>query len=53
MGENICKQYDQQRDNIQNIQAAHVAQYQENQQPNQKKRRRLKQTFLQRRPTDG
>ena len=33
---------------LQNIQAAHVAQYQKNKQSNQKVGRRLKQTFLQR-----
>ena len=35
------------------IQAAHTAQYQRNKQPNQKVGRRSKQTFLQRRHTDG
>jgi len=38
--------------NLQNIKAAHVAQYQNNKQPNQKAGRRSKQTFLQRRRTD-
>ena len=37
---------------LQNIQAGHMAQYQNNQQPNQKLDRRHKQTFLQRRHTD-
>ena len=37
----------------QNIQAAHTTQYQKNKQPNQKVGRRRKQTFLQRRHTDG
>ena len=41
------------RINLQNIQAAHAAQYQKNKQPNQKLGRRPKQTFLQRRHTDG
>ena len=36
-----------------NIQAAHVTQYQKNKQPNQKVRKRPKQTFLQRRHTVG
>ena len=39
--------------NLQNIQAAHVAQYQKNKQSNQKMDQRTKQTFLQRRHTDG
>ena len=39
--------------NLQNIQAVHTAQYQKNKQPNQKMVRRPKQTFLQRRHTDG
>ena len=38
--------------NLQNIQAAHAAQYQKNKQPNPKMGRRHKQTFLQRRYTD-
>ena len=42
-----------QRINFQNIQAVHMAQCQKNQQPNQKVRKRPKQTFLQRRHTDG
>ena len=36
-----------------NIQATHVAQYQKNEQSNQKVDRRPKQTFLQRRHMDG
>ena len=36
MGENICKQCDQQGISLQNLQIAHVAQYQESKQPNQK-----------------
>ena len=39
--------------NLQNIQAAYVAQYQKNEQSNQKVDRRPKQTFLQRRYIDG
>ena len=39
--------------NFQNIQAAHTTQCQNNKQPNQKVGKRLKQTFLQRRHTDG
>ena len=38
--------------NFQNIQAAHTIQCQKNK-PNQKVRKRPKQTFLQRRHTDG
>ena len=53
MGENICKQCNQQGINLQNIQTAHAAQYQKNKQPNQKMGRRSKQTFLQRRHRDG
>ena len=40
-------------DNLQNIQAAYAAQYQNNEQPNQKVGQRPKQTFLQRRHADG
>ena len=36
MGENICKQSNQQGINLQNMQTAHTAQYQKNKQPNQK-----------------
>ena len=39
--------------NLQNIQTAHAAQYQKNKQPNPKMGIRSKQTFLQRRHTDG
>ena len=52
MGENICKRINRQRINLQNIQAAHAAQYQKNKQPNPKMGRRPKQTFLQKRYTD-
>ena len=53
MGENNSKQNNLQRINLQNIQAAHAAQDQKNEQPNQKVGRRPKQTLLQRRHTDG
>ena len=39
--------------NHQNIKAAHSIQYQKNKEPKQKMGRRSKQTFLQRRHTDG
>ena len=52
MGKNNSKQNNWQRINLQNIQAAHAAQYQKNKQPNEKAGR-PKQTFLQRRQTDG
>ena len=38
---------------LQNVQTAHTAQYQKNEQPDQKVGQRIKQTFLQRRHTDG
>ena len=38
--------------NLQNIQAAYVAQYQKNEHPNQNVGKRTKHTFLQRRHTD-
>ena len=41
------------RINVQNIPAAHIIQCQKNKQPNQKVGKRPKQTFLQRRHTDG
>ena len=53
MGENIFKRINGQRINLQNLQAAHAAQYQKNKQPNPKMSRRPKQTFLQWRYTDG
>ena len=43
-----CKHCDRQ-----NLQTAHAAQYQKNKQPNQKMGRRPKETFLQRKHTDG
>ena len=52
MGENNSKQNNWQGI-LKHIQAAHVAQYQKNKQPNQKMGQRTKQTFLQRRHTDG
>ena len=52
MGENICKQSNQQRINF--IQMFHTALYQKNKQRNLKKRvRRSEQIFLQRRQKDG
>ena len=39
--------------NLQNIQAAYAAQYQKSEQPNQKVGQKPKQTFLQKRHTDG
>ena len=53
MGENNNKWNNWQRINFQNIQAAHTSQCQKNKQPNQKVGKRPKQTFLQRRHTDG
>ena len=53
MEENICKQCDCQGISLQNLQTVHVAQYQKNKQPNQKMGRRTKETFLQRRHTNG
>ena len=52
MGEDICKQCNQQGLNFQNTQTVHIIQYQKNEQPNQKMGRRSKQIFLQRRHTD-
>ena len=37
IGENICKLYNQEELNFQNIQTAHAAQCQNSKQPNQKK----------------
>ena len=53
MGENNSKLNNGQRINFQNIQADHTSQYQKNKQTNQKVGKRPKQTFLQRRHTDG
>ena len=49
MGENNNKA----TNNLKNIQATPAAQFQKNKQPNQKMGQRTKQTFLQRRHTDG
>ena len=53
IGENNSKQSSGQRINLLNIQAACAAQYQKNEQSNKKVGQRTKQTFLQRRHTDG
>ena len=53
MGENNSKGNNWQRINFQNTQAAHTSQYEINKEPNQKVGKRPKQTFLQRRYTDG
>ena len=53
MEENIRKQSNGQRTNLQNRQTARAAQYQKSKQLNPKMGRRLKETFLQRRHTDG
>ena len=53
MGENNSKWNNWQRVNFQNIQAAYNTQFQKQKQPNQKLGKRPKQTFLQRRRTDG
>ena len=53
MGENNSKWSNWQTTNLKNIQAAHVAKYQENKWPNQKMSQRTQQIFLQRRHTDG
>ena len=53
MGENNSKQSNWQRINLKNIQATPAAQFQKNKWPNQKMGQRTKQTFFQRRHTDG
>ena len=53
MGENNSKCRNRQRINLKNIQATPEAQFQKNKWPNQKMGQRSKQTFLQRRHTDG
>ena len=53
MGENNSKRSNWQRINLKNIQATPAAHLQKNKQPNQKMGQRTKQTFLQRRHTDG
>ena len=42
----VCSQHNTDTLNLQNIQAAHAAQYQKNEQPNQKVGKRANQTFL-------
>ena len=53
MGENNSKQSNGQRINLNIIQVAHAAQFQKNKRPNQKMDQGTKQTFLERRHTDG
>ena len=53
MGENNSKRSNGQRINLKNIQATPAAQFQKNKLPNQKMGQRTKQTFFQRRHTDG
>ena len=53
MGENICEQYDRHGISLQTSQRTHVIHYQKIINPIKKMGRRLKETFLQRRPTDG
>ena len=53
MGENNSKWSNWQIINLQNIQAAHAAQYQKNEQANQKVDQRTKQTSLQRRHSES
>ena len=53
LGESNSKQSNRQRINLKNIQATPAAQFQKNKLPNQKMGQRTKQTFLQRRHTDG
>ena len=53
MEENNIKWKNWQEFNLQNIQAAHSVQNQKNKHPNKKVGRTPKQTFLQRRYTDG
>ena len=53
MGENSSKWNNWQTTNLKNIQATSATQFQKNKWPNQKMGQRTKQTFLQRRHTDG
>ena len=53
MEDSNSKWNDGQRIKLQNIQAVHAAQYQKNEQPNKKVGQRTKQTFPQRRYTEG
>ena len=53
MGEKNSKQSNRQRINLKNIQVTPAAQFQKNKRPSQKVGHKPKQTFLQRRHTDG
>ena len=53
MGENNNNRNNWQIINLKNIQTAPAAQYQKNKWPNEKMGQKTKQTFLQRRHTDG
>ena len=53
MGENNSKWSNWQKINLKNIQAISAARFQKNKWPNKKMDQRTKQTFLQRRHTDG
>ena len=53
VGNNNSKRSNWQRINLKNIQATYAAQFQMNKWPNKKMGQRNKQTFLQRRHTDG
>ena len=53
VGENNSKQSNWQRINLKNIQATRAAQLHKNKRASQKMGQRTKQTFLQRRHTDG
>ena len=53
LGENDSKWSNWQTSNLKNIQTAPLAQFQKNKWSNQKIGQRTKQTFLQRRHTDG
>ena len=53
MEENNSKLNNWQKNNFQNIQAAHTTQYQQSKQPNQKVSKGPKQTFLQSKHTGG
>ena len=53
LGESICKQCNQQGLNFQNIQNAHIIWYIKKKNLNKKRGGRPKQTFLQRKHTDG
>ena len=53
MGDNNTKRNNQLRINFQSIQAAYTISPRKNKQPNQRVGKRPKETFLQRRHTDG